>query len=97
MTEPTELLPCPFCESQPTVHNDTDGPFWVVACGNLECAAQPETSGKTEADAIAAWNHRATQPTQAQAGAVPLTDKRMAKRTVTYVCPVCCASLERKE
>lgn len=37
------------------------------------------------------------QPTQAQAGAVPLTDKRMAKRTVTYVCPVCCASLERKE
>lgn len=39
----------------------------------------------------------ATPPAQAQAGAVPLTDKRMAKRTVTYVCPVCCASLERKE
>lgn len=58
MTEPTDALPCPFCESQPTAHNDTDGPFWVVACGNLECAAQPETSGKTEADAIAAWNRR---------------------------------------
>lgn len=44
------------------------------------------------ADAI-----RAGWATQAQAVAVPLTDKRMAKRTVTYVCPVCCASLERKE
>lgn len=32
-----------------------------------------------------------------QAGAVPLTDERMAKRTVTYVCPVCAASLERQE
>lgn len=82
MTEPTELLPCPFCGGAPTTierPDNIDGTqfFYAIACycGRHSACAHKMAVRKTpeiaKADAIAAWNTRTTQPTQAQAGAVP--------------------------
>jgi len=72
MTEPTDaLLPCPFCGGAASLHNDTDSPCWFVGCSNSACHIEPCHYADTEAEAIATWNHRTPQPTQAQAGAVP--------------------------
>lgn len=84
MTEPTELLPCPFCGGTPTTierPDNIDGTqfFYAIACycGRHSACAHKMAVRKTpeiaKADAVAAWNTRTPQPTQAQAGAVPLT------------------------
>lgn len=88
MTEPTELLPCPFCGGAPTTierPDNSDGTqfFYAIACycGRYSACAHKMAVRKTpeiaKADAIAAWNTRTPQPTQAQAGAVPLTDEQI--------------------
>ena len=85
MTEPTELLPCPFCgagESQIHVNKGTWNGRGYGEPVSVEvrhwCADVPgqpsrmiSRAGRDEASAIAAWNTRTT--TQPQAGAVPLT------------------------
>ena len=82
MTDPTELLPCPFCGGAPTTierPDNSDGTqfFYAIACycGRYSACAHKMAVRKTpeiaKADAIAAWNTRTPQPTQAQAGAVP--------------------------
>lgn len=84
MTEPIGLLPCPFCGCAPTTierPDNIDGTqfFYAIACycGHHSACAHKMAVRKTpeiaKADAITAWNTRAPQPTQAQAGAVPLT------------------------
>ena len=88
MTEPTELLPCPFCGGAPTTierPDNIDGTqfFYAIACycGRYSACAHKMAVRKTpeiaKADAIAAWNTRTPHPTQAQAGAVPLTDEQI--------------------
>jgi hypothetical protein len=47
--------PCPFCGGEPEVLNERS-----VHCNNPGCEAQPFTAGQTKAEAIAAWNRRAT-------------------------------------
>lgn len=83
MTEPIELLPCPFCgagESQIHVNKGTWNGRGYGEPVSVEvrhwCADVPgqpsrmiSRAGRDEASAIAAWNTRTT--TQAQAGAVP--------------------------
>ena len=69
MTEPTELLPCPFCGGINIIHCCHH--MYCHACG----ADGPDADSQCESEAIAAWNKRTPQPTQAQAGAVPLTDE----------------------
>lgn len=82
------LLPCPFCGGSPTTTerpDNIDGTqfFCAIACycGRHSACAHKMAVRKTpeiaKADAIAAWNTRAPQPTQAQAGAVPLTDEQI--------------------
>ena len=81
------LLPCPFCGCAPTTierPDNIDGTqfFYAIACycGHHSACAHKMAVRKTpeiaKADAIAAWNTRAPQPTQAQAGAVPLDEAR---------------------
>lgn len=78
MTEPTDaLLPCPFCGGAASLHNDTDSPCWFFGCSNSACPIEPCHYADTEAEAIATWNRRTPQPTQPQAGAMPLTDKQI--------------------
>ena len=67
MTEPTELLPCPFCGGINIIHCSHH--MYCHACG----ADGPDADSQHESEAIAVWNTRTPQPTQAQAGAVPLT------------------------
>lgn len=88
MTEPTELMPCPFCgagESQIHANKGTwngrgyGEPVSVeVRHWCTDVPGQPSRmisrAGRDEASAIAAWNTRTT--IQAQAGAVPLTDEQ---------------------
>ena len=57
-----ELKPCPFCGGAGYQHKH----FWaVVTCGT--CAADGP-AGDTEAEAITAWNARATGTVSADAG-----------------------------
>ncbi|WP_343734597.1 Lar family restriction alleviation protein [Acidovorax sp.] len=69
MTEPTPL-PCPFCGSSNVVHYEVEG----RANHHFECCECLAASmcKTTYQEALAAWNRRTPQPTQAQAGAVPL-------------------------
>jgi hypothetical protein len=50
----TELLPCPFCGGEAEIIRCS------VHCNNPACEAQPFTAGQSEAEAIAAWNRRAS-------------------------------------
>lgn len=83
MTEPTALLPCPFCGGAPTTierPDNIDGTqfFYAIACycGRHSACAHKMAVRKTpeiaKADAIAAWNTRTPQ-----AGAVPLKDEQI--------------------
>lgn len=77
----SELLPCPFCGNEPRVDDfSTDyrpnaGPSWRVMCkGPCSMDEVWTDSFDTEAEAIAAWNHR-SQPTSPDAEMVErLTD-----------------------
>ena len=73
MTEPTDAgpSPCPFCGSSKVVHYEVEG----RANHHFECCECLASSmcKPTYQEALAAWNRRAPQPTQPQAGAVPLT------------------------
>lgn len=53
MSDETKLLPCPFCNGEPHMHNAM-GEWWVHC---ISCGAGPAMSN-TSADAIAAWNRR---------------------------------------
>lgn len=85
MHEP--LKNCPFCGGAPTTierPDNIDGTqfFYAIACycGRHSACAHKMAVRKTpeiaKADAVAAWNTRTPQPTQPQAGAVPLTDEQ---------------------
>ena len=82
MTEPTELLPCPFCGGAPTTierPDNIDGTqfFYAIACycGRHSACAHKMAVRKTpeiaKADSIAAWNTRTPHPTQPQAMTPP--------------------------
>ena len=86
MTEPTELMPCPFCGGNARkVKHSAGSPGTIgydrwhgVACAGCNaCVGALDRRFRTSAAAIAAWNTRTPQPTQAQAGAVPLTDEQI--------------------
>ena len=61
----TDLLPCPFCGGEAKVgthENPALGVMWFLAGCLRPCDVSPETKiFGTEAEAIAAWNTRATQ------------------------------------
>ena len=67
MESETKLLPCPFCGGTP--HLQCDHKFFVL-CLNCHCAVGerydpdgwPAHEFSTAADAIAAWNTRASDP-----------------------------------
>ena len=78
MTEPTELLPCPFCGA--AAHFEMDEGLWEwVECescgmqGNRSASLMEECKPKLAEE----WNRRTPHPTQAQAWAVPLTDREI--------------------
>lgn len=75
MTEPTELLPCPFCGSPDVAIADDLVTFNGLcnACG----ASGGYSSYRNGATWL--WNRR-TPAAQAQAGAVPLTDEQKHAR-----------------
>ncbi len=56
-----EFKPCPFCGSKATLHERTNGKFYVDCAMQLGfCAVMPSTwEYKTEEEAIEAWNRRA--------------------------------------
>jgi len=57
-----ELKECPWCTDPPIsgrISAGLTGTQWVAYCDNIDCPVQPMTDGfETEAEAIAAWNHR---------------------------------------
>ena len=88
MTEPTKLMPCPFCGGNARkVKHSAGSPgttgydrWHGVACAGCNaCVGARDRRFRTSAAAIAAWNTRTPQPTRAQAGATPLTDEMVSK------------------
>ena len=90
MTEPTELLLCPFCggtarkvKHSAGVPGTTGYDRWhgVACAGCNACVGARDRRFRTSTDAIAVWNTRAPQPTQAvpPAGREPLTDAQIAE------------------
>ena len=88
MTEPTELLLCPFCggtarkvKHSAGVPGTTGYDRWhgVACAGCNACVGARDRRFRTATDAIAVWNTRAPQPTQAvpPAGREPLTRKQV--------------------
>ena len=82
MTEPTKLMPCAFCGGNARkVKHSAGSPgttgydrWYGVACAGCNaCVGARDRRFRTSAAAIAAWNTRTPQPTQAQAGAVPMS------------------------
>lgn len=71
MTEPTKLLPCPFCGGDARTDAHADDCYFML---HRKLNALPESDLSMHLEVLAAWNRRTPQPTQAQAGAVPLTD-----------------------
>jgi len=84
MTEPTELLPCPFCGSKAVASINKDESLWShdvvdwtrVHCTNDECNAQTEaTCEGYEPSAIEVWNLRTPQPVVRE----PLTQAKVVE------------------
>ncbi len=57
------LLPCPFCGAAPVLQ-----PWDEVVCENDQCRVVAAAAGRTDAEAVAAWNRR-------DPGWVPVTDR----------------------
>lgn len=61
MADETELRPCPFCGSEPYVHEpDFKGDDWQVGC-NSHGEGGVFLNGETWGEAAERWNHR-TEP-----------------------------------
>lgn len=89
MTEPTEPLPCPFCGSARIgVHKYKQRRAVGFRARCLKCGmSQLGMCHGDHEQAVAAWNTRTPQPTQAQAGAAPLADemqRQMKERCDSY-------------
>ena len=61
-TESTQLLPCPFCGTQPIVEQTGfSGRARYIYC-NLDDCLRPKAVGENEEAAVRSWNTRATPP-----------------------------------
>ena len=75
MTEPTgwpHMLPCPFCGGDARHDAHADDCYFILHRKFKNSGADMSPAFEV----LAAWNRRTPQPTQAQAGAVPLTDEQ---------------------
>ena len=93
MTEPTELMPCPFCGGNARkVKHSAGSPGTIgydrwhgVACAGCNaCVGAQDRRFRTSAAAIAAWNTRTPQPTQAQ----PVAREPLSDEEVDSLCKV---------
>ena len=69
MSEPSALLPCPFCgpgQSIVSLWFDDVSKRWRVGCGRCGCSTGTSPRDKTQAPAIAAWNTRAAPAPQGE-------------------------------
>ena len=75
MTEPTgwpHMLPCPFCGGDARHDAHADDCYFILHHKFKNSGADMSPAFEV----LAAWNRRTPQPTQAQAGAVPLDEAR---------------------
>ena len=95
MTEPTELLPCPFCGSKATASVNQGESLWShdvvdwtrVHCTNDDCNAQTEaTCEGYEPSAIEVWNRR-TSPTVAGEPVAWLSTDCIGERYLCFTKP----------
>ena len=73
-TQPTgwpHMLPCPFCGGDARHDAHADDCYFILHRKFKNSGADMSPAFEV----LAAWNRRTPQPTQAQAGAVPLTTK----------------------
>lgn len=54
------LLPCPFCGSEPTVESWHGGAATkvMISCDNMACEPGPQVTGETPKEAAKRWNRR---------------------------------------
>jgi len=68
MSQELNIAVCPFCGSEADLQSDFGREHWVQ-CENLDCGATNGQEYKHPAEAIEAWNRRATPPAAQQASA----------------------------
>lgn len=73
----SELLPCPFCggEARTAVKSYGDTHYWRIYCDVIGCAFGSSGVYHSEAEAIAAWNTRASGSETANDRAVAAMNK----------------------
>jgi len=58
--KPSELKPCPFCGAEAWSREQQYRGPWKICCDTAGCPVYPEVTSRSEAEAITAWNTRAT-------------------------------------
>ena len=67
------MLPCPFCGGDARHDAHADDCYFILHRKFKNSGADMSPAFEV----LAAWNRRTPQPTQAQAGSVPLTDEEV--------------------
>jgi len=84
-TKPEELLPCPFCNSEPEVRFDDLDHHFIIACSNCDCTMKYGYQQKMEL--IKSWN---TRPTLSPSTS-PVADVIMTHENTKWYRGECCS------
>jgi hypothetical protein len=79
-----KLLDCPFCGAEAWSREQQYRGPWKICCDTAGCPVYPEVTSRSEAEAITAWNTRATL-TEHQPAPVAAPMQKLANLQTAYL------------